>query len=91
MEHLGIYERVIMLALQAEKPPPWSADDLERVRDQVTGEMRDQAGCSCDTATIRDWVNSLSDTEKGDLLDRLNGDVANGEARNGEGAEQQAA
>ena len=74
MEHLGVYERVIMLALQAEKPPPWNAEGRERARDLVTDEMREQAGCNCDTATIRDWLYSLSDLEKRDPVDRLNGD-----------------
>ncbi len=72
MEYLGAYEETVLRALEAEKPAPWSVDDLLSPETLVAITECAVSDRTCDAAAIRDWLRCLSDDEKRDVIDQLN-------------------
>ncbi len=69
---LGQYEMIVKEALEMISNGPWSATQLLRVPEVINDEMCGGYGPECKSSEVVDWLNALDQTEREDLLDRLN-------------------
>ena len=68
----GVYERILLAALQAMHEPPWGLQDLVHAERAINDEVCWRVSESCDSAAVRDWLKTLPAEERDELLHRLN-------------------
>jgi hypothetical protein len=69
---LGQYEQIAFEALQRLKDGPWSVPDLGRAEQIINDEICGGYGPDCDSSAVLDWLRSLSDADRSDLVVRAN-------------------
>ena len=72
----GVYERILLAALETMHARPWSPHDLVQAESAITDEVCFRISGSCDSAAARDWLKTLPEEEREELLQRLNGSHA---------------
>jgi hypothetical protein len=69
---LGQYEQIVYEALERLSTGPWSVPDLGRAESVINDELCGGYGPDCDTSAVLDWMRSLSDVDRNDLVARAN-------------------
>jgi hypothetical protein len=69
---LGQYEQIVLEALQRLSGGPWSIPDLGRAEGIINDELCGGYGPDCDTSAVLDWMRSLSDADRQELILRVN-------------------
>jgi hypothetical protein len=69
---LGQYEQIVFEALQRLSDGPWSVPDLGRAEAVINDEVCGGYGPDCDSSAVFDWMRSLSDADRRDLIIRAN-------------------
>ena len=73
---LGQYEQIVFEALERLSGGPWSVPDLGRAEQIINDEMCGGYGPDCDTSAVLDWLRSLSDADRSDLILRANDELS---------------
>jgi hypothetical protein len=66
------YEEVVVRALRSVAEGPWTAPDLQAVREAMAGDWCSSHAPECQSADVLMWLDSLSDDEKEELLFHAN-------------------
>jgi hypothetical protein len=72
MADQGIYEIAVQKALASVRPGPWRARDLESLEPVINDEFCLHLRPGCRAGEVLDWLRSLSDEDRRELVDRLN-------------------
>ena len=73
---LGQYEQIVFEALRRLSSGPWSVPDLGRAEQIVNDEICGGYGPDCDTSAVLDWLRSLSDADRRELILRVNDELS---------------
>lgn len=71
---LGQYERVVVEALERLSNGPWTATDLVRAGEIINDELCGGYGPDCDRSAVLDWLRSLGEKERDELVFQANAD-----------------
>jgi hypothetical protein len=69
---LGQYEQVVFEALERLAGGPWMVTDLVRAEQIINEELCGGYGPECNSSAVLDWLRSLGDAEREDLIFRAN-------------------
>jgi len=72
--HQPDYGRIVERVLRSMSSGPWTASDLERVREVVDDDWCSSHAPNCESSQIVDWLDSLDEDQREDLLFALNSD-----------------
>ncbi len=73
------YERIVERALRSVSSGPWTAPDLERVREVMGDDWCTSHAPDCRSSDILDWLDSLGEDQREELLFMVNTDWSAGQ------------
>ena len=71
---LGQYELALEEALKKVSDGPWTETDLDSVPEIATDDFCEKYAPDCSSAALLDWLRSLDQREREEVLARINAD-----------------